>query len=144
VTPSPLAPADAAALALLHASAFPPAEAWGADAIGLMLGLEGGFGLALPGQGFLLARAVAGEAEVLTLAVAPAARRRGVAATLLRAALAEAVAREASVMFLEVAEGNVAARALYAAAGFTEVGRRRHYYRDGGDALVLSRALGAA
>jgi ribosomal-protein-alanine N-acetyltransferase len=44
-------------------------------------------------------------------------------------------------MFLEVAEANAAARALYAAAGFAEVGRRRRYYADGGDALVLRRGL---
>lgn len=144
MTPAPLSAAEAPALAALHAGAFPPEEAWGADAIGLMLGLEGGFGLGLPGQGFLLARAVAGEAEVLTLAVAPAARRRGVAAALLRTALAEAEARQAAVMFLEVSEHNTAARALYAAAGFNEVGRRRRYYTDGSDALVLSRSLGAA
>jgi ribosomal-protein-alanine N-acetyltransferase len=143
-SPAPLGPADAAALALLHASAFPAAEAWGADAIGLMLGLEGGFGLGLAGQGFVLARAVAGEAEVLTLAVAPNARRQGVATGLLRAAMAVAAARQASVMFLEVAESNGAARQLYMAAGFAEVGRRRRYYSDGSDALVLSRRLGAA
>jgi len=144
VTPALLGPADAAALAVLHAGAFPAAEAWGPDAIALMLGLDGGFGLGLAGQGFVLARAVAGEAEVLTLAVAPAARRRGVATALLQAAMRQAAARQAEVMFLEVAESNAAAQALYMAAGFAEVGRRRHYYSDGTDALVLSRRLGAA
>jgi ribosomal-protein-alanine N-acetyltransferase len=44
-------------------------------------------------------------------------------------------------MFLEVSERNAAARALYAAAGFAEVGRRRRYYADGADALVLRRDL---
>jgi ribosomal-protein-alanine N-acetyltransferase len=44
-------------------------------------------------------------------------------------------------MFLEVSEANGAARALYAAAGFEEAGRRRRYYADGSDALVLRRAL---
>ncbi|MBO1073256.1 ribosomal protein S18-alanine N-acetyltransferase [Roseomonas marmotae] len=142
--PEPLGEADAPALAALHASAFPPAEAWGADAIALMLGLEGAFGFGLAGQGFILARAVAGEAEVLTLAVAPAARRRGLAAALLLAAIDEARLRDAEVMFLEVSDSNTAARALYERAGFAQVGLRRRYYADGSDALVLSRCLSAA
>jgi ribosomal-protein-alanine N-acetyltransferase len=67
-----------------------------------------------------------------------------VATALLQAAMRQAAARQAEVMFLEVAESNAAAQALYMAAGFAEVGRRRHYYSDGTDALVLSRRLGAA
>jgi ribosomal-protein-alanine N-acetyltransferase len=133
--------ADAAALAALHGAAFPPAEAWGPDAIALMLGLPGGFGLWVPGAGFVLARAAGGEAEVLTLAVLPAARRRGTGGRLLAAALAGAAARGAAAMFLEVAAGNAAARALYGGLGFAEVGRRRRYYPDGSDALVLRRDL---
>ena len=67
---------EAAVLAALHARAFAPEERWGEAAIRLMLGLEGSFGLlggpAEAPLGFVLARAVAGEAEVLTLAVEPA------------------------------------------------------------------------
>lgn len=96
-------------------------------------------------QGFLIGRVVAGEAEVLTLAVDPAARRRGVAAGLVAGFLAEARARGAEVAFLEVAADNAAARELYAAAGFAEAGRRRGYYHgtDGRavDALILSRRV---
>ena len=136
------------ALAALHARAFPPDERWGVVALRAMLALEGAFGLMAgaeepedhaPGRirGFVLARAVAGEAEILTLAVDPAARRRGVGRLLLEAALAEAIGRGASVLFLEVSEANAAARALYARAGAAEVGRRRRYYADGSDALVL-------
>jgi ribosomal-protein-alanine N-acetyltransferase len=47
-------------------------------------------------------------------------------------------------MFLEVAPGNAAARALYASAGYAEVGRRPRYYPDGSDALLLARALSPA
>lgn len=144
MTPAPLVATQAPALAALHAAAFPPAEAWGADAISLMLGLEGAYGLGLEGQGFILARAVAGEAEILTLAVAPEARRQGVAGALLRAAMIEAQYRDALVMFLEVSAANIAARGLYAGAGFTQVGLRRRYYADGTDALVLSRPLSGA
>jgi len=132
---------EAAALAALHAAAFPPADRWGAEAIALLLDLPGTFALHEPDRGFVLARVAAGEAEILTLAVHPEARRQGHGAALLAGAMAGAVARGATAMFLEVAEGNAAARALYARAGFAEVGRRRRYYPDGGDALVLRREL---
>lgn len=137
---SPATPADAAALATIHAAAVPPADRWGADAIRLMLDLPGAFGLHAPG-GFVLARVAADEAEILTLAIAPDHRRRGLGGALLAGAIAQAALRGAAAMFLEVSEGNEAARALYAAAGFVEAGRRRRYYPDGADALVLRRAL---
>lgn len=132
---------DATALAVLHAAAFPPAERWGADAIRLMLEMPGAFAVHRPGRGFVLVRVAAEEAEILTLAVHPGSRRQGHGRALLGDAMVGAAARGARAMFLEVAESNAAARALYAAAGFTEVGRRRRYYPDGGDALVLRRTL---
>lgn len=136
-------PADAVpALAALHALAFPPSRVWGADAIGLMLAMPGAFALWRPGEGFVLARVAADEAEILTLAVAPAARRRGLGAALMAAAMAGAVLRGAAAMFLEVAASNAAALALYQGLGFDGVGRRRRYYEDGEDALVLRRDLG--
>lgn len=133
--------ADAAALAALHAAAFPPNEAWDAAAIGALLAMPGAFGLVLPGDGFVLARVAADEAEILTLAVVPAERRKGQGGALLVAAMAQAAARGAAAMFLEVSEANAAARALYAAAGFAEAGRRRRYYPDGSDALLLRAEL---
>lgn len=136
-----MTPAEVPAAAALHAASFPAGEAWSADAIGLLLALPASFGVLRPGEGFVLASAAAGEAEILTIAVVPAARRQGVGGALLAAALAGARLRGATTMFLEVAEGNAAARALYAAAGFHEVGRRRRYYADGADALVLRRDL---
>jgi ribosomal-protein-alanine N-acetyltransferase len=142
--PRPILPADMPGLAALHAVAFAPPDAWGADALSLMLGLEGGYGFMVENLGFILARAVAGEAEVLTLAVAPAARRSGVGRALLEAALAQAFGKGVHEMFLEVSRNNTAALALYLSADFTEVGLRRRYYTDGSDALVLRRNLSAA
>ncbi|UFN48019.1 GNAT family N-acetyltransferase [Roseomonas sp. OT10] len=127
---------EAGALAPLHAAAFPVGEAWGPDALRLMLEMPGAFALRLE-SGFVMARAVADEAEVLTLAVHPAARRRGLGGALVAAAAAEAARRGAAALFLEVSEANAPARALYAALGCGEVGRRRRYYADGSDALVL-------
>lgn len=137
----PVTMAHAPALAALHAAAFPPREAWGEDAMSLQLALTGTFGLIDDRGGMLMGRVIAGEAEVLTLAVVPAARRQGIATALLRVARREAIARGGSVMFLEVATGNGAALALYRRDGFVEVGRRRCYYSDGSDALVLRVAL---
>lgn len=95
--------------------------------------------------GLILMRAIAGEAEVLTLAVAPAHRRRGVGRALLEAGLAQAALLGAEAAFLEVAADNPAALNLYRRSGFQEVGRRLGYYaRPSGpaaDALVLRRTL---
>jgi ribosomal-protein-alanine N-acetyltransferase len=60
---------------------------------------------------------------------------------LLRAAEQRSRDAGARRMFLEVATNNVAASALYARAGYAEVGRRARYYADGADALVLARSL---
>ncbi len=144
----PVGPEAAPLLAELHRRSFPTGDAWGADAIGVMLALPGSFALcAALGEGggepagFVLARVAAEEAEILTFAVLPECRRRGIGATLLRGAAAEAAARGARTLFLEVSETNIAARALYAAVGFAGCGRRRHYYADGSDALVLALTL---
>jgi len=136
-------PAHAQVLAIIHAACFPPGERWGADAMALQLGQPGAFGFVDVAGGVLLARLAADEAEILTLAVAPAMRRQGRAATLLATAAARARAAGARAMFLEVATDNAPALALYAAAGFVEVGRRRRYYAGGSDALVLRLQLSA-
>ncbi len=63
------------------------------------------------------------EREILNIATAPEFRRQGIASILLRSEL-----RSGSIYFLEVRESNIAAQALYRNLGFTEVGRRKHYY----------------
>jgi ribosomal-protein-alanine N-acetyltransferase len=131
-------------MAAVHAAAMPKGEAWDEAAIALALTLPGTFGLLDPRGGMVLARVAADEAEILALAVALPVRRQGCGAALLAAAEARAAGGGAGAMYLEVAENNAAARALYAGAGYTLVGRRRAYYRDGGDALVLRKALSPA
>ena len=81
--------------------------------------------------GLLLLQCVGPEAEVLTLATRPAYRRQGVGRALLRYGMAFAANRGARRLFLEVAEGNQAALALYDSFGFETVGRRSGYYQDG-------------
>ena len=87
--------------------------------------MPGVLGLLDPRGGMLVARCAGGEAEVLTLAVVPAARRRGIGRALLARALA---AMNGAPLFLEVAADNAAAMALYGAAGLRPCGRRRDYY----------------
>lgn len=133
----------AARLAAIHAEAFSgPHEApWSAAAFTALLEQPGVFALESP-DGFILMRTVADEAEILTLAVRPTARRGGQGARLVGEGVLAAAARGAVRVFLEVADDNTAARALYAKAGFVEAGRRPGYYAgaDGGrrDALLLA------
>jgi ribosomal-protein-alanine N-acetyltransferase len=142
-----IAPAGAEAaglLAALHQAAF-PADPWNESALARLLAMPGAFALIarLDGEpaGFVLARVAADEAEIVTLGVAPGHARRGIGRHLLATAAAAAAQRGAARLFLEVAEANLAARHLYAADGFREVGRRRRYYPDGTDAVVLARSL---
>jgi len=81
-------------------------------------------------------------ADILTVGVVPTARRAGAARLMLADLLAEAARRGAREVFLEVRVDNEAARALYAAEGFSEIGRRRGYY-DGGrvDAVTMRKEL---
>ena len=137
---------DLERLAALHGASFD--EAWSAQSVGGLLAAPGSFALIAEdksrAQGFILARVAAAEAEILTLAVAPSARRAGVGRALIRQMAVQAAAAGASAAFLEVAAGNGAARALYGALGFGEVGRRKGYYAGPSgpaDALVLKAAL---
>jgi ribosomal-protein-alanine N-acetyltransferase len=83
------------------------------------------------------------EAEVADLAVAPAARRRGIGRALIDRLLSDLEREGVLAVFLEVRESNRAARALYESRAFHGVGRRRGYYRFPlEDALLLKRELG--
>lgn len=124
---------DTAALAALHASSFP--KPWDAAAITALLEGPGVFAFRSE-DGFVLARVAGDEAEILTLAVTPAARGKGLGRALLIAAANRSQKLGATSMFLEVGTDNPAALALYAGLGFAKVGMRKGYY-DGTDALVL-------
>lgn len=130
---------SAAALAALHAACFP--DAWDEAAIAGLLDKPGTFAFAHD-DGFVLARVAGDEAEILTLAVAPAARGQGLGRALLQAVIIRAAELGGASLFLEVGADNPAALALYAGLGFTRVGMRKAYY-NGGDALVLRLPLPA-
>jgi ribosomal-protein-alanine N-acetyltransferase len=81
---------------------------------------------------------VAGEGEILRVGVLPAFRRRGFARRLLEKTFFN-MDKDATQWFLEVRERNAAAIGLYRSFGFYEIGRRKAYYRDTGEAAVLMR-----
>lgn len=136
---------DAALMAALHASAFD--RPWSEAEFAKLLANPSAFALTTPEEaplGFALAWAAAGDSELLTIAVRPEARNKGLGADLVAAVMAHAKVRSAEALILDVADDNAAGRALYAKLGFEEVGRRKGYYltRQGQtDALTLRRAL---
>ena len=139
--------ADSERIAVLHARAFQ--KGWTAGSIAGFLTDPACAGFVAETQdaqppalaGFVLAREAAGEAEILTLAVDPRWRGRGAGHRLVQAATGWAGSRGAETMFLEVAESNAAALAVYHKYGFVAVGHRRDYYASGSgkaeNALVL-------
>ena len=131
-------------MARLHWASFVNLRPWNAAEIAGMLSSPLCFVLNEP-MGFLIGRVVAGEAEVLTVAVDPAVRRQGVGRLLMTRFLDAARTRKAEVAHLEVAADNLAALGLYHAFGFTQSGRRRGYYHlpDGTavDAVTMQRPL---
>lgn len=147
MTLRPAIPADLPRLTALQAASFE--IPWSDQAVAASLAAEGVLALAAEAEGgiegFVLARIAGGEAEILTLAVDPASRRRGLGERLVAAAVEAARAAEAGAVFLEVAVDNPAATSLYEKLGFVVAGRRRAYYarREGPriDALILRRDL---
>src|SRR5581483_9577715 len=140
-------PRDAAAMAALHAVSF--RRGWSDGEIEALLADENVLAhRAMLGRtltGFIVSRRVAGEAEILSLAVAPSSRGRGLGAAMLRLHLRQLAGLGVQAVFLEVDEDNAPACRLYASAGFQQVARREGYYRDDAGrstaALVLRRDL---
>lgn len=137
-------PGDAAAIAAIHAASFK--RGWGEDELQQLLGdrnvvahrVTAGSAFA----GFILSRLAAGEAEILSIAIAPGWRGRGLARPLLDTHIRRLAGLGARAVFLEVDQHNAPATGLYGDAGFYEVGRRKGYYDSGTTALVLRRDLG--
>jgi ribosomal-protein-alanine N-acetyltransferase len=128
---------DVAALAALHALSF--VQPWSASFICDLLTGPRVFAFVRQ-EGFILARAAGGEAEILTLAVVPESRRGGIGRGLVRKAATHAQGLGAATLFLEVAKDNEAAQKLYSGLGFKPVGLRKAYF-DGKDAQVMKVTL---
>ncbi|MEK9844083.1 GNAT family N-acetyltransferase [Thalassospira sp.] len=151
-----LTAAFAPVAAALHAEGFE--DCWDADSIIRLLDVPGAFGILAyaPGDeaenrddvplGFVLIQSVLDEAEINTIVVAKQDRKCGVARKLLAAVSDRLRENGIGRLLLEVAEDNAPAIALYQQTGFTEIGRRKNYYRRKSgrtcDALVMERSLG--
>lgn len=140
----PLSDATLAAAAGLHAESF--ARGWDAQAISDLMRNGAAGHAAMDEQdmlGFVLWRTVIEEAELLTIVVTAVRRGQGIGRELLRVALAGTRKSGAQCMFLEVAEDNAAAIALYRSHNFHVISRRKAYYDRGigvrKDALVMRR-----
>jgi ribosomal-protein-alanine N-acetyltransferase len=131
-------------MAQIHAAAFTNARPWTAKEFASLLDSPHVFAATLP-RGFALVRVVAGEAELLTIAVAPDHQGKGIGRLLMAKWMAQAGAT-ANEAFLEVAADNASACALYASSGFAPAGLRRAYYPRAGtkavDAVLMRAPLG--
>ncbi len=140
-------PRDAAAMAALHAASF--RRGWSDGEFERLLTDRAVVAhRALRGRtlvGFIISRMAAGEAEILSVAVAVSASGRGLAGAMLNLHLRRLAGLGVRAVFLEVDEKNIPACRLYRSAGFHEVARRQGYYRNAADqgstALVLRRDL---
>lgn len=147
----PLAKRHSAALSVLHREDF--SRPWSGNEFADLLeqstvfgfaAFEEGKGKAGP-VGFVLARLAAGEAEILTIAVARGHRRQGLGRQMMDAVLRRLHSARAEALFLEVDATNLPALALYRNLGFREVGERPAYYQGPGNsrsnALIMRRDL---
>jgi [ribosomal protein S18]-alanine N-acetyltransferase len=140
-------PRDAATFAALHGASF--RRGWSEDEFErLLIDRSVLAHRALLGHrpvGFIVSRIAAGEAEILSVAVARAQQGRGLARRLLDLHLRRLAGLGVRTVFLEVDDDNTPARRLYARSAFREVGRRAGYYPRAGSAagaaLVLRRDL---
>jgi [ribosomal protein S18]-alanine N-acetyltransferase len=134
---APLGALDLDRAAVLHAESFVllGERAWTRQDLAELVASPGVAGLLLQidghDAGLALCRVAADEAELLTIAVRPAHRRKGVARRLLAAVVDHVRKSGARTLFLEVGVDNPAARSLYEAQGFRAVGERRAYYQRG-------------
>jgi [ribosomal protein S18]-alanine N-acetyltransferase len=136
-------PSSAALMAQVHAECFQPF--WSEREIAAMLHMKTTLGFLMrQGDrpvGMALLRLAIDEAEVLTIGIIPDLRGKGAGARLLARGERDVAQSGARRLFLEVSVENAPARALYQRLGYSQIGRRRGYYGDGSDALVLEKAL---
>lgn len=144
----PAVPEDAPALAGLEERLF-GVDAWSVAAVldeiagpgrrALVAVDEHADGIAL--VGYAITMAAGDVVDLQRIGVDPTYQRRGVARALLTAVLEDAETDGADRVLLEVSAHNTVALTFYEAAGFEEIDRRRRYYRDGSDAVVMRRPL---
>lgn len=90
---------------------------------------------------FIIWRVTMDEAELISIGVAPNARRTGTASALIGLMERDAKNNGAKTIFLEVDEANYPAIALYSKCGFTNIGTRPHYYENGNNAIIMKKDI---
>lgn len=139
-------PEDARGIEEMEYSVFP--DPWSYRDVVDLISTEGAMCFSAVDNGrvvaYVLGRIIPPEGEIYRVAVRPEYRRRGIAYRLLDFAMKTSRGAGLECAFLEVRSQNTAAISLYTAYGFTEVGRRRDYYRDPkDDAIVMLRGISA-
>lgn len=117
---------------LIHKKCF--THSWSEAEFTSLLNSDGAFVIKEEGKGFILCRTIIDETEILTICVAPEFQKQGIANRLLNEAFIKA---KGTNFFLEVNENNEAAKTLYQKNGFKVVGRRKKYYNNKDDALIM-------
>ena len=139
-------PEDARGIEEMETAVFP--DPWSYRDVVDLISTEGAMCFSAVDNGmvvaYVLGRIIPPEGEIYRVAVRPEYRRRGIAYRLLDFAMKTSRGAGLECAFLEVRSQNTAAISLYTAYGFTEVGRRRDYYRDPkDDAIVMLRGISA-
>ena len=124
-------------LANLHAQCFPDHPWSESDFMDLK---KSGCEIVASDNGFIVWRTVADEAEIISIGVAPNARRSGIAGTMILLMEQELKKSRVVNVFLEVSEVNTPAKKLYEKYGFKSTGKRPKHY-DGVDAIIMSKRL---
>ncbi|MFY8274237.1 ribosomal protein S18-alanine N-acetyltransferase [Pseudoalteromonas sp. SSDWG2] len=91
--------------------------------------------------GFYVAEQAGPDITLMDICVAPQYQGQGLSKVLMHSLLEQSYSRGAELMFLEVRESNLAAQGLYHQCGFEINGRRKNYYPDGEDALLMMKAV---
>ncbi len=146
ITLRPATESEAKILTAIHQECFP--TYWSINSFNDFFSVDGTLALLAENPhavGMMVYRLHHEQADIITIAVRPACRRRGIARALLAQAMQTMASRGVNAIFLDVEDGNVAALQLYETHGFTVINRRKHYYKqkDGSftDALVMTRKL---
>jgi [ribosomal protein S18]-alanine N-acetyltransferase len=144
--------ADLDSIMLLESSIFEN-DAWSAESMRgellnrhcyYLVGFRAETPNRIDGYAGLLAPSRSKDADIQTIGVAPASRRSGLGRALVQNLVAEAQARGAAEVFLEVRADNPGAQSLYRGLGFTELGIRPKYYQpDNVDAVMMRLSLPA-
>ncbi len=133
-----------AKLAELHRRCFTKTRPWNEDEFASLLASKFVFLVSME-HGFALGRSIAGETELLTIAIDPNARKRGFGMRLLHQFETKCVQNGCSIVVLEVAEDNHAAIRLYQKSGYRESARRPAYYQmlngEKIDAILMQKVL---